>query len=418
MVARGTTLVATFAFTVVVGRAIGAESAGNYFAWFAVVTAVGMVGRVGSDTFALKHAAPGSERRLPWRWLRRRVLYGTGALALCLSAIVPAAYSLHPHSTNDVLATVILVWSMPFTSQAIVDSAILRAAGRASLGAFCEMGLVQIVAIPVVLVAGFVGGVNYLECTAAYTGSAVVTMMLARLLTRPLLGEDYLPDLVQRKSWNMEMLHMMSASALFYLITWLPVVALWLASSSTQAAYFAASNRITSLLPLVTTIQMTATLPIIATLVRDKRTREASAVLRNLSLQASAFCIPIAILLAVWPGKLLSIFGPTFRPAAAALQIMGPAQSLVVVVGPVSLVMVVAGLERQAMIFGGVAIAVGFPALLVTSSELGAVGAAVADASLQGVFAVASAFSLYRTGVATSVFTPPIRRVRALQESI
>lgn len=415
MIARAVTLASSFAFTVVVGRTLGASSAGTYFAWFAIITIVGMIGRRGADLFALKHATDLVTRTttVPITWLWSRAVAGSLVLAGFVSAVAPFALA-HATEIHNLFGIIVLSLSAPFTAFAIVNSAVLRSNSRAAAGAFAEMGLSQLLAIPLLLLLTQTPlGHSLASASCAYTASTAITATWSYLAVRPIIRDKAGPvEPDKRARYTRSMNHMAVSSTLFYALTWLPVIALWVVSTPSQAGYFAAANRITSLLPIITTIQMTAVLPRVAALVADNRVAAASRQLVSLSQQAALVCVPVALFLAVAPSIALQMFGPSFEPAAEVLRVAGPLQALTVLIGPVSPVMTVTGHERVATRLAAVAGGIGLATTLAAAAWNGAVGAAITASLAQTLFALAGAVILLRRGIRCS-FVLPVNLVRS-----
>lgn len=410
MLARAITLAASFTFTVVVGRSVGPEVTGSFFALLALTTFAGMVGRRGADLYALKTAGAllRPDGSLAVAWLLRRSLIGTSVAAGLLTAVVTLILILRDASASDVAGALALVWSAPITSRAIVHSAILRACGRPASGAFAEMGLTQLLAIPGVIALGPRGDtLGLMVPGVSYATAAAATATWATMRTVPIVaGRPSPPDSAITPHSRM-MTHMAVSSVIFYALTWMPIVALWLTASPEEAGYFAAANRFVSLLPLITTIQMTSTLPAVASMVAVGQTLEATHRLRRTSLAAASFCLPAMVVVSVWPAQLLAIFGPEFAPAATTLRALGVAMAVVVMLGPVNQVMTVTGFERTSIRIALCALAVGGPASLAAASSWGAWGAGLAGGLSLLTFNAAGAVILSRHGIAPSFLIPP-----------
>lgn len=407
LLARGVTLAASFVFTILVGRILGASGSGTLLTWMAIVALAGMIGRGGTDTYVLKVGSGTSDDpRFPWRWLARRCMVGSlGAAAVTM--IVMAVANSMDVATIQPRAGSVLIATIPLTCYAILVSALLRSNRRPAAGAFAEMGLSQLIAIPLLLVAVTQTTVSVTDAALAYLLATIATALFAHGTSDRLrTSVDRAVTTRERSSVPREMSHMMASSVLFYCLTWMPLIILAAVSTPAESGYFAASNRFASLLNLIPTLQLTALLPRIAQLAQDGQLRKVNVIMRRMSFQAAAVCIPIAVITTALPHVPMALFGDTFEPAVETLRILGPIQSLIIILGPVSLVMTVVGLERVSTRLAVAAVVIAGPVLAVTGSALGSVGMAVAAGSVQLAFAVAGALALRRRGICSSFLVP------------
>ncbi|MFC7486536.1 lipopolysaccharide biosynthesis protein [Knoellia sp. CPCC 206453] len=405
--ARAVTIAASFLFTIVVGRALGAASAGLVLSCLTLTALAGMIGRRGTDLFALKHAAGITiGDRFPFAWLTIRTLQGTAVAAACffvLTAVVMARTG-----RGDAVGMLIpLALSVPATGLAIFLSAVLRANARAAAGTFAEIGLTQIVAVPCVVLLATLGAATTTSLSWVYLGAALITLVYALLLTHTYRRDASEPyEAARFPGANAEMNHMASSSVLFYGLTWAPLVALWLVGTDADAGYFAATARITTVMNLIPTLQLTAALPTIAAWVKRGDVASASSLMRRLSMAALALCFPVAAMSAFYPEALMAIFGESFSPAASSLRVLGPLQATAIALGPVSAVMTVVGLERSATRSAMVCLLLASPLLVVAGQMYGAVGVSLVAGITQIVFAIIGSWFLWRQGITSSVLVP------------
>ena len=408
MLARAASLAASLLFTVVVARVTDLDSAGKFFTWFTVSTALGIIGRQGTDMHVLKHGRiVDTESAFGMNPLWRRSLQGSAYASAICACLGYAAHYFGGYSSADALGVLMMAAAIPLNSSAVVNSALLRANGRSSRGAFAEVGLTQLIAMPLLFsIAHLLELEGFLAAATAYTlASGLATawsFTWVRDLTRP--TKEINPLTLS----EIKTMRYMSLSAIIsYSLTWLPVLSLWLASTPKDVALFTSANRLVALLPIITTLQMTAILPQVATMVQTGLSHDASILLRRLSLYSIAVCAPAAVIFFATPGLFVEfLFGPEFGSAASTLQTIGPIQALVVALGPVSLVMGVTGAEREATRIGAGALVIGLPVSVLAAHQWGAVGAGLSGALAQLGFTAIGGLLLLRQGVSTSTLFP------------
>lgn len=407
-IARAVTLGLGLIFNVVVARALGPDAAGDFFAALVVATLLGMVGRLGSESYALRlvsaapsgqpSAAPGAESIA---LARIAVIGSLAAGAFCASVLGLGATAARPASDLG-LHLLILAASVPLASVALLNSAILRGLGRTVSGAFAELGLTQGLAAGLLAAASLGHTLSPAFASVAYVMAAGVTAAWStwrlRRFWRARMNRPA-PAGYVAVPWR-ELLHMMGTSVLFFGLTWVPIMALWLTSTSAAVAEYTAAFRYASVLLLVPTIQVTYTIPRIGHAYPRGDIQGVNSILRRVNRQAAVVAAVAAVFITLAAAPLLEVFGPEFRAAETTLRILVLAQVGIVLAGMVNPLMLILGLEKQAMALTLAALlassAVALPAGLYRGSE----GVAIAVGLVTVVYVAVAALVLQRrTGV-------------------
>ena len=389
-VARAITLGVSFAFNVLVARALGASVSGNFFTAVIVITFVGMIGRFGTDLYALKHASVLRNAELTDRhplslpWLTRLCLLGSAALAGILFLAGPALLDLYRPESGLGSPLRLLAISIPFQGYAILNSAVLRAIGRAAEGAFAEMGLTQGLAGLGILVVWRFGTVTSDHVAIAFVCGSVATAAYSWFAVRIRLGKHVVHDRLEastRRKALGEMGNMTLSSVLFLSLAWLPILGLWIASSPAQVAFFVTAARLSTMLNLIPTIQMTAVLPRVAELFKAHKIDEINVTISRVNRHAAVLAVPSGLIMLFGAEPLMKLFGPEFVAAVPALRVLAVGQVIVVLLGSVNPIMIVVGQERAAVMLILAALLVGAPLTIWFSFLWGALGSSIATSA-------------------------------------
>jgi O-antigen/teichoic acid export membrane protein len=118
---------------------------------------------------------------------------------------------------------------------------------------------------------------------------------------------------------------------------------------------------------------------------------------------------PLLLLLLVFPGELMRLFGPEFAAGALTLQILAVGQAVRLAAGPLGTVLIMTGHQRWLLLYSlaGVVLTVGFALWLIPL--YGAAGAAAAGA-ITLVFRNAAALWMVQNKAGVRLF----RRARGI----
>ena len=410
-VARGATLALALAFSLAVARTLGAHEAGPVFTAVIAVTLVGMIGRLGSDQYVLKHAsalrARGALRydTLSWPWLRRITWACSTTAAVVVGGV---SLALHGAGLASPLTSCLSLFalSIPFQCAAILNSALLRAVDRVAAGAFAEVGL-----SPGLAMVGLLGLHVFARATpttaaVAFLGGSLITALWSSWM----VGRVGIPHgdastgAARPAGAVSEMTHMMTTSTLFYTMTWMPVGALWSFSTPAAVSLLTVAARFPNFLSLIPSIQVTAAVPRLAALHHSDDLAAVNAGLARINRGAAAIAVPVAVALIVAAPWVMATFGPEFGAGTSVLRALVVGQLAVVLLGFVVPVMLFADMERTAVALTIGAVLLGFPVVCLASHYAGALGAALATAAVMTAHAALCAIVIrQRTGIMTAI---------------
>jgi O-antigen/teichoic acid export membrane protein len=403
--ARVMALAMTFAFSLVVARALGPHEAGIVYAAVVGASALGMLARFGTEYAVLRHGSAlfGTQNlhrtSLNWDYLLRFCMVGSVA---CCAVVVVA---LQLVSVEDKAAYTAFALSIPFQSVGVLCSALLRAGGQAGRGAFAEVGLAQGIAAAATIVLVAADAADPARVGLAFTGSWALVCAWSLVAARRAWQTEAPPGTVTPRPTLSSLGAMMSSSLLFYVLTWSPIGVLVLVSTQSEVAWFGAAARFPTLIALVPTIQLTAGLPIIASYVARHRLDDANREIRSLNVRAAAVALTSGAVLVLAGPWVMALFGPGFEGAATALTILVIGQVGAVLLGPASILPLVTGYERHAMVALCVTLPVAVVAEALLATRWGAAGAAAGWSMSIGIFGLTVAVILHRGAGIVSYLT-------------
>lgn len=400
VLARGSTLVLNAALAVVIARQFGATSSGEFYLALAVTTIATMIGRFGTDLWALRvlptmfRSGQTEDIRREVAWLRRTCGWGSliGAVAVAVLGVTVALAGRAPVVAT---AMIVLAAAIPFACAAILDSAVLRSADAIARGAFAETGLTQGLTIVGLLVAAPFIAEGAIGAAACYTGAAIATAIVARAWTRTFVSRgaadrsrpaDALPVLA----------HMMGSTVLFFVLVMSPLLVLGLTAPAREVGLYNAAARVSTFVSLIPTLQSGWVIPRVAAPFGAGDLDLANRVLRRATRQASVVAVAVGAVMLVFAPQVMGVFGGDFTQAVPTVFVLVIGQVLVVLLGNVNPLMAIAGLERRSTIYITVAAVVGVVAMAVLSSAVGLVGVAAAYIAVSLAYAFACTVDLNR----------------------
>lgn len=403
--ARALALGMTFAFSLVVARALGPNGAGVVYAAVVGVSAVGMLARYGTEYAVLRYGSAlfGTHDlhrdSLNWDYLLRFCVIASSACC----AVVVLAVQVVSAGDNRAVYTVFAL-SIPFQSISVLCSALLRAGGQAGRGAFAEFGLAQGIAAVATIVLAATDAADPARVGVAFTASwAIVSVWSLVAVGR--VWQTEASGLKTPRPTLASLGAMMSSSLLFYALTWSPIFVLVLVSTQAEVAWFGAAARFPTLIALVPTIQLTAGMPIIASHIARHQLGDANEVIRRLNLRAAAIALTSGVALVVAAPWVMALFGPGFRGAAPVLAILVLGQVGAVLLGPASTLPLVTGHERHAMVALCVTLPIAVVAEVLLATRWGAAGAAAGWAVAVCAYGLMVAVTLHRGAGIVSYLT-------------
>lgn len=396
--ARIAALGMTFAFSLVVGRALGPNDAGVVYAAVVGASGLGMVARFGTEFAVLRQGSALHGTRslrsdsLQWGYYLR--FCALASTACCLLAVT--ALQVVPLAADNRTAYTAFALSIPFQCLGVLCSSLLRAGGCAGRGAFAEVGLAQGIAAVVTAVLALTADADPTSVGVAFALSWALVCGWSLLAVKRVWQASGPAGTTARRTTIRSLFAMMTSSLLFYILTWAPLGVLLVVASQTDVAWYGAAARFPTLIALVPTIQLTAGLPLISMAISRGRIADANQQIRHINVRATAVALASGAVLIAGGPWIMALFGPGFDGAVPVLTVLVLGQVAAVVLGPASTLPLVTGYERHAMVALCVTLPVAVCAEVLLASRWGAVGAAAGWSVSVCVFGLAMAVVLRR----------------------
>lgn len=420
---RGVAAGSEFAFTVLLGRILGADGAGVYFLAFTVALIGTVVGRLGLDNALVRHVASNAAAA-DWDAVKGVTRWGQALGVGASLAVSLVIVSLGPWFADEVLGKPEVGRPVQWMALAVVPWAMTRLYGEMLRGLrqiflyqlFHSVGYRVLALAAVIALAppfGMDGAVlGFVASTAimAVTGCATWYRMTPQLRN---VRAAFDPLILLRTSLP---LFWVQPAALA--MTWIPTFVLGHFATTADVGVFSAAAR-TALLSILVLIAVNAiAAPKFAAFWRNgnrdglaRMTRQSMRLLMLLSIPAFALFFLV-------PEWIMGLFGPEFREAGGSiLFIIAIGQFVNVITGSIGPLLIMSGHEkimRDNMLLGA---GVNFALSIALIPDFGATGAAIATATSLAVSNLAGAYAVWtRLGILTIPL--PIKAISRLMRGL
>ncbi len=380
----------TFALSVVLGRMLGAESAGLYFLAFTAATIAATIGRVGLDNAVVRFVAADASHG---RWADARRHYRTAAeiCLICSSLIAAIVFFGADLLASDVFSDGRLNAPLRVMAIAIVPLALSVLVSRALQGLSCIRDSVLVFSIIPTGVA--LGGTLLLASSWGVNGAiaAYVIAVTSALVygwiawKRAMAGRSSAAEAGHDASSTMVLLKSgapLLIGALLQLsiqMTGTLMLGAW--ADKADVGVFSVAWRTAALIAFALLAINTIAQPKFADLYARREMDSLAAAARKATLLMTICAAPMFLIQFVAPRFVMGVFGAEFSMGASTLQILAVGQFFNVVSGSVGILLMMSGHERDyrnaQIATAGVVVAIN--SLLIPS--YGAVGAAIGAAS-------------------------------------
>lgn len=405
----------SYAANIQLSRLLGVQAYGQYviaLSWAMVLT---LPAKAGFDNSALRYSTIYLEREDAAR-LRGFVRFAAGTVigisALIALLIVAFGSRFIPVDAETRAWTALLV---PPLALLTLFSVLVRTARRIVAAQFYEQvlrpafliaGLTVVYAVGIQLSPSWAMALTVIASAAALLGLFV---QLVRTL-RP--STSAVPSYDEWRQWIAVSAPMLMLGVVQELMNQVDILLLGQLADARQAALFAASWRLASLVPFALVALAMMSGPVIAAAhdrgATDEMHRASSVVARA----GFAFALVGAVVLYALGKPLLALFGPEFVAAQSVLAVLLLGGIVNAFTGVVAYFMLLTGHERQALaIFvGALVVSIALNVMLIP--QFGALGAAIASSSALAVWNLAMWVFVRRTvGIdASAIARPPIAR--------
>lgn len=377
-----------FALVALITRMVGAHGAGALFTGVAVFTILSNACKLGADTglvrFVSRDLATDGGRRVG-ALIRTAVVPGavaSTAAAVLLYTSSPLATSLLPAlPPGDALALVrLFALFLPLATVSLV----LLGATRGHGTVLPFVGVEQVgkpvlrvlLAVPIAILAPGVLTLAAAWLVPSLVGAAVAWLALRRCRVahgRAQQPEDAVP---WREFWAFAAPRAIS-SVFDISAVWVGVILLSALATSEEAGVYTAIGRVITAGTLLQLAIRLAVAPEISRLLALGETHQARGLHRVSTRWIVLFSWPLFVILACFPGTVLSVFGAGFDQGADALLVLCAASVINIAVGNAQTVLLMAGKSSWHLAVTGGAFAVQVATGLLTVPRWGVLGAAL-----------------------------------------
>jgi O-antigen/teichoic acid export membrane protein len=401
--ARGAAIGAGFLLTVLVARGLPVGDAGGFFLIYTLLAVAATVGRLGTDTLALKLAGDetGSPPALRHVWVvalgGSLVSAALLVVGLWLSGVVPlsplVAAALGAAGVGQALS--------------VLAGAVLRAHGRLVAGILAELGALPALSTVVIFGVWLIVPPTLDSALLLFSLCSVITaawaVPLALRVARPAAGDPGTLGAFLR-AHGRSLAAMMAVAVLVFVVAWAPVFVLSIAGRLADIALFTVAARLANLITLVPNVQVSALAPRFAALYRTGDLGGVSRLARASARWATAIVLVPAGLVVVFAEPVIRLaYGDGLRAAAPALAILAVAALVTVALGQVSQLMLLGGLEGRAFWLTSAVVAVWATAGVALAYGAGVTGIAILAAITTVAYFATSALLLARRGIRSTV---------------
>jgi O-antigen/teichoic acid export membrane protein len=391
----------SFVFNFLLARMLGAEGVGVYYLAFTVTTVATVVGRVGLDGALLRFAATSASRE-DWAELsglyRRAMWISTGASTASAAFVAAAA----PAISGGIFSNPDLAQPLRLMALGIVPLSLLTLHGELlkALGRIRDAMLVQAVGVQLLSIALLFplgDPLGVLGATAAYVSALFLVLILGVALWRRAAPQIRgLRGFFDTKLLLATSLPLFWANSADLMMSWTDTFVLGILSDEASVGIYGVAMRTALPIGFIVVAVVGVFAPRVAALYARGEVRIIESLGRKATWMMIVLASPALLLLVVFPGWVLGIFGEGFESGAAVLTILAIGQFFNVVFGLTDCVLTMSGFVKVVRnnILLGVLFNVLLNVLLVPA--YGLVGAAVATATATAVKRLAAAYLVRR----------------------
>jgi O-antigen/teichoic acid export membrane protein len=387
---------------------------GEYVIALSWALVLALPAKAGFDNSALRYSTIYLERQ-DFAALRGFVRFGTAAvvaISLIIAGIILLAGSkLVPVQHETRIWTAFLVLPLALLT---FFSIVMRTAHRIVSAQFYDQIL-----RPALIIAGvvaFIAATGHLSAASAMevtTGAAVVALAALLIELRRVFrsARTHVPRYDEWQEWLSVSLPMLMLGVVQELMNQIDIVLLGQLADRRQAALFAASWRLASLVPFALVGLATMAGPLIAAAYDRGSLDELHRVSSLVARAGFAFALFSAAALYLFAKPLLGLFGPDFVAGRDVLSILLLGGVVNAFTGVVAYFTTLTGRERSGLVIFAGALLLSIILNLLLIPRLGAVGAAIASSSAMIAWNLVMLFYVRKTiGIDASALALPMRR--------
>lgn len=376
----------SFAFNIVLGRLLGAHGSGLYYLALSFTSVAVMISRFGLDNTLVRFSAAHASKE---EWSAVKGLYYR---AMAVSSFAAVIVTLLTWFLAPLLA--IRVFSQPEltpfiqlmslsilpTSLLTLYSQLLTGVKKTSQAVAVQLVLPQAATMLVTLLAAPTWGLA--GAVWAYTIGAFITSVISFIWWRQATFQhikDVKPAFAMREMLQSSL--PLFWQSLFLLVPkWAPTWMLGIWASSADVGIFSVATRTAFLISFILVAVNSASSPRFSEMHAKGDLKGVGRLARDTALIMAVFSAPILLFLLLFPGWVMSWYGPEFRSGGLALAILAVGQYINTSSGSVQKVLMMCGYEylmRNVALFCAVLVIV-LNVLLIP--PYGVIGAAISFA--------------------------------------
>jgi O-antigen/teichoic acid export membrane protein len=406
-------LVLSYAANILLSRLLGLEAYGEYVIALSWALVLALPAKAGFDTTTLRYSTIYLEKNESAA-LRGFIRFASAFIALSwaviVSLIMAAGQALIPVGDGTRAWGALLI--LPLALLAFC-SALMRTARRIVAAQFYDQVLrpaLIIVGVGVAVASGVRLAPNSAMGLTTVATSVTLGALILHLRRAFRAAGLHKANYDDWRKWLALSVPMLALSVVQELMNQIDIILLGQLADEKQAALFAASWRLASLVPFGLVGLATMAGPLIATAHDRGATDELHRVSRVVARAGFAFALVGAGILYLLGDTLLGLFGPGFVQGRAVLSILLLGGIANAFTGVVAYFATLTGRERPALgIFAG-ALVLSIALNLLLIPRFGAVGAAIASSSATAAWNLAMLFYVRRTtGIDASAVALPWR---------
>lgn len=375
-----------FVTHMILARALGASSYGNFVYAMTWLTILSLFGILGLDNASLRFVAEYNGTR-KWGMLKGFV-ERSGQFSLVMSVFVALSAAgvlwLIRDKIELELATSLWVAFMILPLYSLLE---IRVAGLRALKHVAKSQFAGQILRPFVFLCGlgviyFVSGEVLNASTAMainLVGFAAALLFVVVLFNKALSKDavDSVPEYMT-KTWTRVALPMLLMNAMLQTENQADIIIIGFFLDSDQIGIYAAAKKISLLVAFGYYAVNAIAAPMIAEMWHQDRKKELQRMLTLAAWGISAFTLPVSLIMIIFGKQILGLFGPEFTAAYWPLVILSGGQIINSMVGSVGALMIMTGHQKNALIIIAVSMVSNIALSLLLIPAFAIIGAAIA----------------------------------------
>lgn len=407
-----------FICSIVLARVFGAASYGEYAVAVSSVSLLAIPAALGLDRLLVREIA-GLNALGEWSLLRGTLRRGTQlvlAASIALAALSACAILLFEPVPEANLAAALLagISAVPLVAYARMRQAAMQGLGQVTLGQLPECivqpGMLLLLALIFYSQRGSVNASYvpvFLYIAAATISCVFGTLLLWSALPSPVrqVSPQY-----RTRLWMQQAIPFVWMLGMNAIVTYVDTVVVGMMRGAAEAGVYRTASQIAMLVAFPLTAMNVAAAPAIAALYAQQDMQGINRLARQAALAILVLSVPVALMLVLFGGVFLRLFGPQFASGYTALAVLSIAYLVNTAAGISGYLLIMTKHEKTAAIGFSAAAALNIGGLLICVPRWGIEGAAIATAASVVFVSIYFAVSAYRKlGVQATMLSLPQR---------